>query len=330
MESNNNWRILPIEHDDPSLLETIWNNRMAWNVSTFQHYKALYHTLRDCQDVDLKPRIEEALDCLHDTIRLFGRESLICSFNGGKDAVVILHLVCAVLAATHHQHLHDEKDDVPVPPHRPRGVYFDTPNEFPELRRFTHETVQHIDMDMLVFPSSISFVEGLTRFKQVHDPCPLAFCLGTRDSDPNAHGQGHFAPSSSYMPAFMRVNPILHWNYGHVWHFLRKFHIPYCTLYDQGYTSLGSVHDTLPCPALRMMTTTDTTMKDETYLPAYMLQDWDQERAGRVSTGAATTRNHRCTSTTSTTTFIKPDVPSVQSVSRNGFELLCNGQIVHG
>jgi len=77
------------------------------------------------------------------------------------------------------------------------------------------------------------------------------------------------------MPPFLRVNPILDWNYGQVWHFLRTFQLPYCKLYDDGYTSLGTVKDTLPCPALKK--------DNDEYWPAYMLRDWDQERAGRIS-----------------------------------------------
>lgn len=111
----------------------------------------------------------------------------------------------------------------------------------------------------------------------------MAFVLGTRLTDPNAVGQQQFAPSSHYMPPFMRVNPILDWTYGHVWHFLRLFQLSYCSLYDQGYTSLGTVKDTLPCPALAVAGHQASQGGLPKYWPAYMLRDWDQERAGRLS-----------------------------------------------
>lgn len=38
----------------------------------------------------------------------------------------------------------------------------------------------------------------------------------------------------------MRINPILKWNYKNVWDFIKLFEIPYCCLYDEGYTYLGN------------------------------------------------------------------------------------------
>lgn len=83
----------------------------------------------------------------------------------------------------------------------------------------------------------------------------------------------------------MRVNPILHWEYGHVWHFLRTFNLPYCSLYDQGYTSLGKKSQTLPNPALRRKFLSNDQLSNgdvvPSYWPAFMLSDWSLERAGR-------------------------------------------------
>lgn len=42
----------------------------------------------------------------------------------------------------------------------------------------------------------------------------------------------------------MRVNPILHWSYEKVWNFILTFGIPYCSLYEAGYTYLGNKSNT--------------------------------------------------------------------------------------
>ena len=37
------------------------------------------------------------------------------------------------------------------------------------------------------------------------------------------------------------LNPIIDWEASDVWEFIRKYDVPYCTLYDQGYKRLGCI-----------------------------------------------------------------------------------------
>jgi FAD synthetase len=276
-----NWRVIPSEADDYSHYLV---DRAPWSEAQWEESLALYDHFHSCSDSYVSPGIKDALNTLDQAFRLYGPHSVICSFNGGKDAVVILHLLRAA-----HAKYYKLTGETPI---RPRVVYFEHENEFPEVIEFLKEAVTQYDLEMLAFEQGVKFSQGLEILVQnnllpgCNTTFPMAFVLGTRSSDPNAHGQDHFAPSSHYMPPFMRVNPVLNWSYGHIWHFLRLFHLPYCSLYDAGYTSLGTTKDTLPCPALAVITrATDedpTTLSLPKFWPAYMLRDWDQERAGRI------------------------------------------------
>ena len=75
----------------------------------------------------------------------------------------------------------------------------------------------------------------------------------------------------------MRVNPILTWDYTDIWGFLRKLYVPYCILYDRGYSSIGPKSKTFPNP--------DLVSKDAAgkviVKPAYTLVNNELERSGR-------------------------------------------------
>lgn len=243
-----------------------------WSQCHYEDALAFYDNLMQCDDSYVAPYIREALHCLEGACRLYGPNQVIGSYNGGKDAVVIMHLMRAAHAAHHRKRMQEEQ--IKTPPPQPKVIYFENDDEFPEVLSLLHKTVNKYELQMIAFDQNHSFSDGLKVIVNANSPVPMAFVLGTRKDDPNAGSQGLFAPSSDWMPPFMRVNPILRWNYGHVWHFLRLFQLPYCSLYDEGYTSLGTVKDTLPCPALAR--------PQGGFWPAYFLREFDQERAGRI------------------------------------------------
>lgn len=190
---------------------------------------------------------------------------LALSFNGGKDACVVLYLWLASLIATQQ---HGAIEDVQL-----RVVFFDSSDEFIAVQRFVQWVVRSLNLVIVTFVQR-SFKDGMSEL--VSDGV-RAMVMGQRRGDPWTADVDAFSPSSDGWPAFMRINPIIDWSYVHVWTFLRAFALPYCTLYDEGYTSLGSVNTTVQNPALKR--------GDGSFAPAWELQDESLERNSRRSPG---------------------------------------------
>lgn len=211
--------------------------------------------------------LQKALDTLDSAFRLYTPQNLAVAFNGGKDATIVMHLARAALA------------NWVVQNHKPATLnclYMlgEQSDHFTEVNSFVEQQVAAYDLNAVQVQLGIK--DGICQFIK-RRPTVCAFVLGTRSSDPHGAAMDHFEPSSKTWPAFMRVNPILTWRYHHVWKFMRHFDLPYCCLYDQGYTSLGSVITTQPNPALK-----EHQHGVGTYKPAWMLEDESAERAGRL------------------------------------------------
>lgn len=194
---------------------------------------------------DLAPVVHRSLQLLRGVTRIFEPEEIALSFNGGKDATVVFHLTRAVFETAY-----AEREQRP----RIQAVFFDETDpgeQFPEVLDFVTQWSQryaHI-LEFVRVPGGI--FHGLKMYLTEICPQVRCFLLGTRWIDPDGPGQEHLSPSSPQWPAFLRVNPILHWSYRAVWRFLRVFDLEYCSLYDQGYTSIGRVSDTERNPRLR-------------------------------------------------------------------------------
>jgi FAD synthetase len=180
----------------------------------------------------LRLLVRQALDAIQASLRLYGPDRLLLSFNGGKDATVVLHLARAAYAAAGLG--------------APRCVYWEDAACFPEVAAFVAEAAERYGLPLLRY--SNGYAEGMR--DAVERRGVAAVLLGTRTGDPNGLGADTFQPSSEGWPAFMRVNPLLRWAYHDVWRLLLDFRLPVCALYARGYTSLGNATNTRPNPAL--------------------------------------------------------------------------------
>jgi len=195
------------------------------------------------------------------------RPSEVCvSFNGGKDCSALLHMIDAV-----RKRLHPDSNE------RLQAMYIRGADPFPEMERFIEDTQKRYDMDLWTVAGPIR--TGLTTVMEQH-PDVKAVLMGTRRSDPHAANLQAFQMTDPGWPSLMRVSPILDWSYQQVWTFLRCLDLPYCCLYDKGYTSIGNRGNTRPNPALCFVGDDGV----EVYRPAYLLHDVGGtiERQGRL------------------------------------------------
>ncbi|KAI9292870.1 adenine nucleotide alpha hydrolases-like protein [Neoconidiobolus thromboides FSU 785] len=182
------------------------------------------------------------------------------SFNGGKDCTVILSLFLAV----RNRYL-KQKKAVPA-------FYINTPNPFKEIEEFVDKCEkQH---NILLYRMNGPLKTGLGEFLEKHKEIK-AVLIGTRKTDPFAEDLNFFNCTSEGWPKVMRIHPIIFWDYKMVWWFLRELNIPYCKLYDEGYTSLGDRNNTIKNPKLKNELTGE-------FDPAYKLLEDRHERDGRI------------------------------------------------
>ncbi|KAF2239948.1 adenine nucleotide alpha hydrolases-like protein [Viridothelium virens] len=250
----------PTKHEDLSTL----CQRLHARVSAFIAAKAPEQGyLRSTQEqtrVSLRV-IEEALD-------RYSLDQLSLSYNGGKDCLVLLVLF---LASLHTKRLSSNRPLL-------QSVFILSAHPFAEVDDFVNDCIRVYSLDLARYakPMKAAFEDYLNE-----KPNVKAILVGTRRTDPHGENLTHFDETDRGWPRFMRVHPVIDWHYAEIWTFIRHLEIPYCPLYDKGYTSLGGTTDTHPNPALKHDIDAKGNANEIKYRPAYELIEDNEERLGR-------------------------------------------------
>ncbi|XP_011641569.1 FAD synthase-like isoform X3 [Pogonomyrmex barbatus] len=199
-----------------------------------------------------------SLDILNECYERYSPDEIFISFNGGKDCTVVLHLAATIAKLRNISSL---------------LCLYITDDSFLEVETFVESAAQYYGLKIIRMQQPMrSALSAL--LKENHNL--KASIMGIRRGDPGSENLQAFTPTDPDWPQLMRVNPILHWSYNQVWTFLLKHNIAYCSLYDQGYTSIGNKNTTTRNPLLK------DPNNPTSYLPAYTLIDKSAEREGRT------------------------------------------------
>ncbi|KAG4101825.1 hypothetical protein H8356DRAFT_1654586 [Neocallimastix lanati (nom. inval.)] len=223
------------------------------------------------ENTPFSEKLKETVEIIDEAYERYGVFGF--SFNGGKDCTVLLHLLTAGLYryAVRHPEIISPNEDLPKIP----TVYIMNSFPFPEIDDYIKEANDLYDLDIISISEPMK--EALKIFLD-KIPEMKAISVGVRSTDPYSEHLQPFTPTDKGWPDFMRVLPILNWDYNDIWTFLLRLNVPYCCLYEQGYTSLGGTNNTIKNPALKIETDTG----EEKYEPAYKLKDGSLERMGRI------------------------------------------------
>ncbi|BGP38261.1 3'-phosphoadenosine 5'-phosphosulfate sulfotransferase [Rhodotorula kratochvilovae] len=273
------------------------------------------------EDTRLGSKTKEALDIIHEALDTYGVDKLALSFNGGKDCTVLVHLLAAAILrhafpaafspSTSTTAPSSSSKDAPptscaLPPIP--TVYIRCPSPFPQVEAFVALCTQWYHLSLVAIEGGMR--PALQQYLDDAAPSPpQAILVGTRRGDPHGANLQPLQRTDSGWPDFVRVHPVLDWSYADIWAFLRcdalslgaggegevehGGGLEWCELYDYGYTSLGSTHNTFPNPLLRATATgpgagagedADSAAAHQPlggWRPAWELEDEGAERAGR-------------------------------------------------
>ncbi len=216
------------------------NNQIAGLKESSRAFKAVNidYPERD----DLEEKANKSIEIIKESVIRFGKDNIATTFTGGKDSTVLLHLIRRAFNGS-----------IPF-----RVFNIDTSFKFKEIYEFRDKLVQIWNLHLIVLKNEDA-LKSMNK-QTDHETCcyllkttPLnnaiskynikALMTAIRWDEQEARKEEEYL---SRRVNHMRVQPILHFTEKDIWEYIRKYNIPYCSLYDRGYRSLGCEPCTRP------------------------------------------------------------------------------------
>ena len=135
-------------------------------------------------------------------------------FDGSINSTVLLHVM-----ATIYEKNYTDKQSM-------NCIYLE---KNIKINSYVNETVKNYNLNLLKLNR-----DNFIHFAKSHGN--ILIVIGVRKTEPN---------SSEILKSFNGVNfinPLFDWNYSDLWNVTRNLYLPYCNLYDEGFTTINDVH----------------------------------------------------------------------------------------
>jgi hypothetical protein len=128
---------------------SVLSSRIVVETSTDDNFKsdlAFYNRLVTCNNPLIAVQINASLNVLNDALRLYGPTNVVASYNGGKDADVVMNLMRAAIA----KYSSDKPNRSTA-----KFIYFAIKDEFPSVINHIDFQQKNLGLHMVQSPNGI-------------------------------------------------------------------------------------------------------------------------------------------------------------------------------